>query len=76
MKKRYVYRNGELVEKAPSLRSFNVLRDIEPFITQDGTRIDSRSELRAYEQKHGVKQVGNDWTGPEKPHFWDKLRNR
>jgi hypothetical protein len=37
---------------------------------QDGTEISSRSALRAYEQKNGVKQVGNDWSGSSKPSWW------
>ena len=65
MRETYVMRNGELVPKdtAAPLNSgvFHVLPDITPFRTQDGTEISSRSGLRAYEQKNGVKQVGNDY---------------
>ena len=61
----WVIRNGEFIRKEdaePLHRPhFNVLPDISPFTTQDGTHITSRSGLRAYEQKHGVKQVGNDF---------------
>jgi hypothetical protein len=59
----YVWRNGELVEKhkAPPRSGVSVVSDIKPFVTQDGTEITSRSSLRAYEQRHGVKQVGNDY---------------
>lgn len=59
----FVYRAGQLVEKskAPPLSGvFHAMSDIKPFVTQDGNEITSRSSLRAYEQKHGVKQVGND----------------
>ncbi len=45
--------------------------DIRPFMAQDGTEISSRSKLREYEQRTGSRQVGNDWTGSEKPKFWD-----
>jgi hypothetical protein len=38
----------------------HVMSDIKPFRTQDGIEISSRSSLRAYEQRFGVKQVGND----------------
>lgn len=38
-----------------------VMGDITPFRTIDGVEISSRSQLRAYEQAHGVKQVGNDF---------------
>lgn len=50
--------------------------DIKPFLTQEGTPITSRSHLRAYEQKHGIKQVGTDYPGPTKPAFWDEHRAR
>lgn len=78
----YILRNGELVEKrlaeltvAPS-RSVHVLSDIEPFISQDGTAITSRRDLRAYERAHGVRQLGTDWSGSSRPHFWDAHRAR
>lgn len=48
-----------------------VISDIEPFQTQDGHAIASRRDLRAYEMANGVKQVGSDWTGSERPRFWD-----
>jgi hypothetical protein len=53
-----------------------VISDIEPFQTQDGKAITSRMDLRAYEQANGVKQVGNDWTGSERPKFWDQHLER
>lgn len=57
----YVIRNGELVEKHKAApKSVGVMSDIQPFQTSDGVNIGSRSDLRAYEQKHGVKQIGND----------------
>lgn len=73
----YVIRDGKLIEKhlAPPLNSSKsplVISDIEPFKTQDGKAITSRKDLRAYEQANGVKQVGNDWTGSERPPFWDR----
>jgi hypothetical protein len=81
----YVIRDGELVPKefaaplipppawsngGPSMAP-EVMRDIGEFVTQDKVRISSRSQLRAYEQSRGVKQIGNDWSGREKPVFWD-----
>lgn len=59
---KFVYRDGQLVEKskAPPLGGVFVYSDIKPFVTQDGKEITSRSSLRSYEQAHGVKQVGND----------------
>lgn len=65
MRETYVLRDGKLVPKsqsAPLSRGFfNVMPDIAEFRTQDGKVIGSRSELRSYEQAHGVKQVGNDF---------------
>lgn len=61
----YVMRGGKLVPKdtAAPLSSgvFHVMSDIAPFVTQDGTPIGSRSSLRAYEQRTGTKQIGNDF---------------
>jgi hypothetical protein len=73
----YVMRNGALIEKrlagARSVgRSPLVISDIAPFTTQDGTAITSRKALRDYERAHGVRQVGTDWTGSERPSFWDR----
>ena len=64
MRETWVIRNGEFVRKEDAAPlhtpNFNVLPDIAPFTTQDGTHITSRSVLRAYEQRNGVRQVGND----------------
>jgi hypothetical protein len=79
MKTTYVIRDGKFVPKheaRPSDGRFFVVPDIKPFVTQDGTEISSRSALRAYEQKHGVKQVGNDWSGSSKPVWWDSLQTK
>lgn len=59
----YVMRAGQLIEKskAPPSGGVFVYSDIQPFVTQDGKEITSRSGLRAYEQANGVKQVGNDF---------------
>jgi hypothetical protein len=74
---RYVHRDGKIVPKHTAAKSGPlVISDLEPFQTQDGTWITSRSRLRAYEQQMGVKQVGNDWTGPERPAFWDRVEQR
>ena len=64
----YVIRDGKLVPKseAAPLRANgpHVMNDIRPFVTTDGVEITSRSTLRAYEQRTGLRQVGNDWTPP------------
>ena len=77
----YVLRDGVLVEKhlAPPRttgRSAHVISDIAPFKTQDGTAITSRAALRDYERSNGVRQVGTDWTGSERPPFWDRHLTR
>ena len=75
---RFVHRDGKIVPKSeagPKTSGF-VMSDLEPFQTQEGTWITSRSRLRAYEQAKGVKQVGNDWTGSERPAFWDAIRRK
>jgi hypothetical protein len=46
-------------------------RDIQPFKMGDGTEISSRSSLRDYQRAHQVEQVGLEWTGEAKPHWWD-----
>jgi hypothetical protein len=73
----YVIRNGALIEKRLALplaagRSAHVISDIAPFATQDGTPITSRAALRDYERANGVRQVGTDWAGSERPAFWDR----
>jgi hypothetical protein len=75
--KTYVLRNGALIEKRLAIprgaaRSPHVLSDIAPFTTQDGTAITSRAALRDYERANGVRQVGTDWTGSQRPPFWDR----
>ncbi len=79
MRQTFVIRDGQLVPKhqaAPreAARDHRFIPDIRPFDLPDGTHIGSRSALRDYEQKHGVKQCGNDWTGSEKPVWWDSWR--
>ncbi len=54
-------------------RDHRFIPDIQPFRTQEGVEISSRSKLRDYERRNGVRQVGNDWTGSEKPKFWDQF---
>ncbi len=63
MRKRYVLRKGQLIEKSKVFQRSGafVMPDIKPFVTQDGKEITSRSSLRAYEQANGIKQVGNDY---------------
>jgi hypothetical protein len=77
MRTRYVRRNGKIVEKHQATATGPlVLSDIKEFVTQDGVAITSRSQLRDYERKNGVRQVGNDWTGPTRPPFWDRFEQK
>jgi hypothetical protein len=64
----YVLRDGQLVPKAEAYvidiksgKAPVVIGDITPFRTVEGVEISSRSALREYEIKHGVRQVGNDF---------------
>jgi hypothetical protein len=55
------------------IQNVNVLSDIAPFKSplDFKTEISSRSQLRDYEKRHGVKQVGTDFDG-----FARKLREQ
>jgi hypothetical protein len=76
----YVMRDGALVEKSkapPQSGVFHAMRDIAEFRSPvDGSVITSRSQLREHEQRHGVRQVGNDWVGAAKPSWWDAEKHR
>ena len=69
----FVFRDGSLVPKseaAPLTKagpSFYAMPDIAPFVTQDKVEITSRSALRAYERRNGVRQIGNDIKPPLLP---------
>jgi hypothetical protein len=74
---RYVLRKGKLVPKYSGTPGGPlVIKDIEPFETQEGVHISGRKALRDYERAMGVRQVGNDWSGPERPPFWDRVKPR
>ena len=65
-------RDGELVPKSEarplaSVSATFVMPDITPFVTQDKVEITSRSALREYERRNGVKQIGNDIKPPLLP---------
>lgn len=72
--------NSEIPKKNTqySGKSHQVMADIEEFVSPiDRTVIGSRSQLRAYERQHGVRQIGNDWAGKAqtnsaKPSNWNK----
>jgi hypothetical protein len=78
-RKRYtVTDDGRFVEKRiaqAEKAGITIISDITPFVTQEGEAITSRAALREYERKNGVRQVGNDWTGSEKPSWWDATIN-
>ena len=64
MRKRYVYdkETGKVVPKSEMLakqRGFT-LPDISEFVTTDGVQIGSRSDLREYQKRTGMEQIGND----------------
>jgi len=50
----------------------SVIADVQPFVSPiDGTVLSSRSAIREHEKKYNARQCGNDWTGSEKPSWWD-----
>jgi hypothetical protein len=54
----------------------HIVSDIEPFKSPiDGSLISSRSTLREHENKHNVRQIGNDWAGSERPKNWEHITN-
>jgi hypothetical protein len=54
------------------------MSDIEEFVSPvDKSVIGSRSALRNHERRHGIRQIGNDWSGCErtgsaKPDNWQQ----
>ena len=54
------------------------MSDIEEFVSPvDKSVIGSRSGLRNHERRHGIRQIGNDWSGGErtnsaKPTNWQQ----
>jgi hypothetical protein len=89
MRTRYLYRPGhpaadelgfvEASMAGPAVKNskgYQVMSDIEPFISPiDKTEITSRSHLREHEKAHGVKQIGDDWCGRERPSWWDRRKD-
>lgn len=66
-RKRYVYRNGEMVEVGADYRpeprqsSWQVMPDIQPYQSMiDGREITSRSRHREHLKAHGCIEVGNE----------------
>jgi hypothetical protein len=57
-------------------QAFMVMRDIDEFVSPiDGSTVGSRSALREHEKRHNVRQIGNDWSGSERPVDWDRMKN-
>ena len=76
MRTTYVYdkAQGKVIPKSvfQGVRGHSVISDVEPFTSRiDGTVLTSRSQIRAHERKHQVRQCGNDYTSSEKPSWWD-----
>jgi hypothetical protein len=72
----YVIRDGKLVPKhlaAPleGRRDHRFMPDMAPIDLPGGKQLTSRSQLREHEQRYGIKQCGDDWTGSTKPVWWD-----
>lgn len=47
-----------------------IMGDMKPVSFDGKTEITSRSQLRAFEAEHGVKQCGLEWTGSDKEPDW------
>jgi hypothetical protein len=64
MRRRFVQRNGELVEYGnhiPERVSADVMPDIDPYQSMvTGEMITSRSQHREHLRQHGLKEIGND----------------
>ena len=58
-------------------KSNQVIGDIKEFVSplDQKTLISSRSQLREFERRNNVRQVGNDYTSSTKPKFWDNMIN-
>lgn len=72
MRRRYVVRNGELVEVSMDYeaepRGPLVMKDIQPYKSMiDGSEITSRSRHREHLRDHGCIEVGNDSSLARKP---------
>lgn len=82
MRRKWIFdkASGEMVEVSPDYqppaKPVHVISDIAPFISPiDRTEISSRSALREHERRYEVRQCGNDWTGSEKPAWWDNINS-
>jgi len=64
MRKTYVYRNGEMVEKHTTYTESvapMVMNDIQPYKSMiDGTMIQSRSKHREHLRDNGCFEIGNE----------------
>lgn len=67
MRKRYVYRDGEMVEVGadykpePRQASWQIMPDIAPYKSMiDGSEITSRSKHRAHLKAHDCIEIGNE----------------
>jgi len=77
----YVYRNGEMVEKAlaePLYSGFNYISDhMDPLLHHAAMRvIDSKSEFRKETKAHGCIEVGSQQDYGQKRLFTPRLDNR
>lgn len=73
MRRRYVMRNGELVEVSLDYVSeprseFHIMPDIRPYRSMaDGSIVSSRSKHREMLKRNGMVEVGNDSSLYRKP---------
>ena len=81
MKRRWIWRNGQLVEVGPAVRARqqapSVIGDTaDPFRSHaDGIIYDSKSAYRRQLKRHGMVELGNDRLPNAKPEPQDAERD-
>lgn len=52
-----------------------LMRDISPVSLDGQSELTSRSQVREFEREHGVERTGLDYSGSEKPAWWDEYKD-
>lgn len=52
-----------------------VLRPLTPVSLDEKSEITCRRQLREFEREHGVERIGLEYTGEEKPEWWDQYKD-
>lgn len=51
-----------------------LMRPMAPVALDGKTELTCRSQVREFERAHGVERTGLEWTGDEKPAWWDEYK--